>query len=285
MAIYNINGTSLNDAYDIDGNSLNNAYDIDGNIVFSGQSLPIPTGDLNATSQIPLPDIYNNGHGWTCTGLSYVPSSNTFLVGDIGKELPSSVGYASKIIQVSYDFSTVIDQIDLYTLFPNMQDVQGIALDLDGTIWLCSPHENKVHHINAAGSVLGSLSVTSPTGIAIATDGSFWILTYENSNNIKHITRTGETIEQFTFSYNETLDQCFLDDQRNYLYITAGVNYSTRNNIYLFNTVTHEQSITCTVNSYSVEGLWIGINEMVILNDGYYHSAYVPVNQANIYNI
>ncbi len=36
MAVYNKNGTQLNQIYDVDGEELNNAYDVDGSSVFSG---------------------------------------------------------------------------------------------------------------------------------------------------------------------------------------------------------------------------------------------------------
>lgn len=286
MAIYSLNGNRSNKAYKENGNITEVAFNVSGNLIFP--DLPIPSGDLTASSTVALPDIYNNGHGWTCTGLAYDADSDTFLVGDIGKELPSSSGFASKIIRVSADFSTVVEQIPLYTSFPNMQDVQGIAIDTsDGTIWFCSTSENLIRHIDAEGNSLGSFSVSgSPTGIAYSPiDDSFWVLTYANSNNINRISKTGTVLEQYTFSYNDTLDQCFLDCGHGYLYIVAGANYSSRNNVYLFNTDTHAQSVACTVDSYSVEGIWIGSDEMVIVNDGYYHSAYVSVNQANIYDL
>lgn len=288
LSVYNLSGSLLNAVYAKAGNGLETAYDKNGTVVFSSAVLPVPTGNLNASSVVPLPDIYNNGHGWTCTGLAYDAQSDTFLVGDIGKALPSSTGFASKIIRVSPDFLTVEEQIPLYTTFPNMSDVQGITIDTsDGTIWFCSTSENLIRHIAADGTSIGSFSVSgSPTGIAYSTkDDSLWVLTYANSNNIKRMSKTGMVLEQYTFSYSDTLDQCFLDPERGYLYITAGANYSSRNNIYLFNTSTHAQSITCTVDSYSVEGLWIGQTEMVIVNDGYYHSAADPVNQANIYTL
>lgn len=281
--IYTISGNQLNQIFDIDGNNQNNAYDINGDIVFP--DLPIPMGDLNASSVVPLPDIYGNGHGWTCTGLAYY--DNSFLVGDIGKELPTSQGFASQIVRVSTDFQTVIETIPLYQTFPNMTDIQGITIDSDGTIWFCSTSEKLIRHIDANGNSLSSFSLPNqPTGIAYSpTDDSFWVLTYTNSNNILKVSKTGTVKERYTFAYSETLDQCFLDSSRGYLYITAGANYTGRNNIYLFNTQTHEQSITCTVDSYSVEGLWIGQNKMIIVNDGYYHDALVKVNQANIYTL
>ena len=289
MSVYNVNGNTLNAAYDLSGDTLNAAYDLGGKEVFPNfPTLPVPTGDLTATSSVALPDIYNNGHGWTCTGLAYDAATDTFLVGDIGKALPSSPGFASQIVKLSSDFTTVKGTIPLYTTFTSMQDVQGITIDTtDGTIWFCSPSENLVRHIKADGTSIGSFSVSgSPTGIAYSPkDDSLWVLTYANSNNIQRISKTGTVLEQYTFSYSEALDQCFLDPKRGYLYITAGANYSSRNNVYLFNTSTHAQSITCTVDSYSVEGIWIGETEMVIVNDGYYHSATVGVNQANIYDL
>ena len=279
--IYNIEGNSIYDAFSVDGNELSSAYDIDGNIILN----PVPSGNLNAAEEVALPDIHNNGHGWTCTGLAYDYDTNTFLVGDIGKALPSSSGFASQLVRMSADFETVIEQIPLYTTFSNMQDVQGVTIDTsDGTIWFCSPSENLIRHIDTEGTSIGSFSVSQPTGIAYSpTDDSLWVLTYASTNNIKRISKTGTILEQYTFAYNETLDQCFLDQTRGYLYITAGANYSSRNNVYLFNTSTHAQSIACTVDSYSVEGIWIGNNQMIIVNDGYYHSAVVAVNQANIY--
>ncbi len=288
MAIYNSNGIKLNDAYNAEGNSISHAYDSEGNMIFNTQQLPVPTGNLVASKAEPLPDIYGNGHGWTCTGLAHDETTDTFLVGDIGKALPSSSGFASQIVRVSADFSTVIEQIPLYTSFPNMLDVQGITIDTsDDTIWFCSTSENLIRRIDKNGNSIGSFSVTGrPTGIAYsANDNTFWVLTYANTDNIIKISKTGSVLERYTFNYSATLDQCFFDAGRGYLYIVAGDNYSSRNNIYLFNVNTHEQSIVCTVDSYSVEGLWIGEDEMIIVNDGYYHSATVSVNQANFYQL
>ena len=284
MGVYNISGNSLSDAYDGQGQSLSYAFDKDGQVVFpDGATWPV--GNLNASSTVALPDIYNNGHGFTCTGLAYDASNNTFLIGDIGKATPSTLGFASKIIRVSYDFLTVVEQIDLYTEFPNMSDVQGITIDTsDGTIWFCSTSEKKIRHMDSSGNSIGSITLNdSPTGVAYSsTDDCLWVLTYAATNNIIKMSKTGTVIEQYTFSYAEQLDQCFLDTEGN-LYITAGANYISRNNVYVFNTISHEQSIACTVDSYSVEGIWIGTNIMFILNDGYYHSAFVAVNQVNIY--
>lgn len=280
MSVYAITGNPLNLLFNKDGDEINTGYDISANIVYTKGSLPIPSGDLTASQTIPLPDIYGTGKGFTCTGLAYDAVNDIFLVGDIGKPLPNSGTIASQIVKLESDFETVAGTINLNTSY----DVQGITLDSDGSIWYCLPSANKIYHISSIGTSIGNIAVTSPTGIAYsASDDSFWVLNY--SNQILHINKSGTILESFNFAYSETLDQCFLDDGHGYLYITAGVNYSGRNNVYRFNVSTHEQDIACTVDSYSIEGIWIGEDKMVIVNDGYYHSAYVPVNQTNIYTL
>lgn len=285
MSVFLLNGSRIYNLFGTGGSDLPTGYNADGETVYPEISLP--SGNLDASETILLPDIHGNGHGWTCTGLAYDETSDTFLVGDIGKELPSSAGFASQIVRMSHDFEDVVGTIDLAGTFTAMQDVQGIAFDTsDSTIWFCSTSENLVRHIKPDGTSIGFFSVTSPTGIAYSPeDDSLWVLTYASTNNIKRVNKSGVVQEQYTFSYNETLDQCFLDPDRGYLYITAGINYTSRNNVYLFNTSTHAQSIACTVDSYSVEGIWIGKGEMVIVNDGYYHSALDPNNVANIYTL
>lgn len=280
--IFNFNRSNVFEAFDLEGVDLSVAYDSEGNTVLNA----IPSGDINATQKVQLPDIYGNGKGWTCTGLAYDPSTDTFLIGDIGKELPSSSGFASQLVRVSSDFTTVIEQIPLHTTFTSMHDVQGVTVDEDESIWFCSVSENLIRHIDSNGNSLGSFSVTNPTGISYsAIDDTLWVLTYASSSNILHVSKTGTTLETFTFNYSDTLDQCFCDSTRGLLYITAGANYTSRNNVYVFDITEHTQGIICTADSYSVEGIWIGGKKMVIVNDGYYHNATEAVNQANIYLI
>lgn len=285
MAIYDGAGNQLYNAYDGEGNELSHAYDGEGNVIFSADQLPVPTGNLTASQTIPLLDLYETGKGFTCTGLAYDESTDTYLIGDIGILLPNSGTIQSQIVRMSADFDEVEETIPLYNTFSGMGDVQGITIDTsDGTIWFCAPSANKIYHTDASGQNLGNISATKPTGIAYsATDDTFWILNY--NNQIVHISKTGNVLESYASTLGESLDQCFLDEGHGYLYITAGTNYTGRNNVYLFNINTHEQSIACTVDSYSVEGIVIQSDKMVIVNDGYYHSASDARNVVNIYNL
>lgn len=288
MGVFDTAGNRRTTIYEANGGIATSAYDIDGNVVYPASiaDIPVPSGNLTASSTVALPDLYQTGKGFTCTGLAYDQVNDLFLVGDIGALQPNDATY-SRIIKISTDFRTVIDDIELYTMFTGMGAVQGITLDGDGTIWFCSPAEHLIRHIDANGGSIGSLAFSnSPTGIVYSpTDDTLWVLTYGNSDNIIHVGKDGTTLGQYTFSYSEALDQCFLDVARGYMYITAGENYTSRNNVYCFDINTHRQWIPCTVDSYAVEGIWIGMDRMVILNDGYYHSASVNSNIANIYEL
>lgn len=286
MSIYNYMNVELSEAYNIDGDSLEIAYDVNGNIVFQHdqQELPILSGNLNASDRIILPNLYDPSEGFTCTGLSYDPIHNCFLVGDTGT-LSAYGTFRPQIVKVSTDFETVVGTIPLYNLYPNMVTVQGITFDTrDSTLWICSTEENKVRHITQAGENISNFTISQPTGIAFdKRDYTLWILTI--SNKILHVTTNGVELQSYDFNYTETLDQCFLDTQHGYLYITAGTNYTSRNNIYRFDTETHDQAIACTVDSYAVEGLYLEPDRLIIVNDGYYHQAVYQHNTADIYDL
>lgn len=266
-------------AYNMPGESVNQAYDISGNPLID-QRLPVPSGDLSASETIPLPDLYEAGKGFTCTGLT--SDGGYYYIGDIGTL--SGTAYHSQIV-VTPDFVNVTRTIPLTQIFPGFGIVQGVCIDTsDGTLWCCDANGGKIYHLTKAGAAIGSITISRPTGIAYSPeDDTLWVLTYENK--IINLSKTGVQLSAYNFAYNEALDQCFLDADRGYLYITAGTNYTGRNNVYLFDTSTHAQSIACTVDSYSVEGIVIEPTRMIILNDGLYHSAIVPINQANIYDL
>lgn len=289
MSVYNRDGILLTDVYDISNNALQAAYDVYGNLIYSPspiEPLPVPSGVLVADNEIPLPDLYEAGKGFTCTGLVYDSVNEVYLVGDIGVLQPGGGTIQSQIVKLSYDFSTVVGTIPLYSTFPTMRDVQGITIDTtDNSIWFCSPSENKIRHINQNGGEIGYVAITSPTGVSYdKATNTLWTVTYEQK--IINVTKNGTINSSYTWSGSDTLDQCFIDSARGFLYFDAGANYSTANYLYLFNTADETVSIACTLSdSYSVEGISLESDRLVIVNDGYYHGAATSVNQANVYSL
>lgn len=286
MSIYNIDGNILNSAYAYDGISLSNAYDINGELIFPDTprpDLPIPSGVLTLSEAIALPDILETGKGFTCTGLAYDDTNNQYLIGDIGKLLPSDPSMHSQIVIVSHDFSTIISTIDIGTIFPNMQDVQGITIDNDGSIWFCSPGENLVRHIARDGTSLSSFSLNRCTGITYDyKTNTLWCCTYNNM--FYNMRKNGQVISSYYWNNSDTVDQCFIDANRGILYFDGGEHYHSTNYLYALDTETGEFSTACTLtDSYSVEGISLEVDRLVVVNDGYYHSAEIPTNLANIY--
>lgn len=91
------------------------------NLVLVGCS----SNTLQSISIIKVPDIKGGPihKGFTCTGLTYDTNEDIFYIGNIGKELPTSEGFQSTIVKVSKDFMTNLGEIDLYTMFPSMDDI------------------------------------------------------------------------------------------------------------------------------------------------------------------
>ena len=107
---------------------------------------------IKADYVIHLQDAKNSetGKGFTCTGLTY--HENAFYIGNIGKSLSETNRFQSTIVKLSADFSTVLEEISLYELFPSMKDIQGLTIDYsDNSIWFCSTGENMIRHISESG--------------------------------------------------------------------------------------------------------------------------------------
>lgn len=270
---------------------------------FSGEESKNPIGkvftftqtqSLVSSAKIELSTIYNTdneNHGFTCTGLAYNLSNDTFLIGDIGKLQPGggSFSNAIRIVRFGQDYksATYVGAIDVSGIVAGAGTIQGITVDTsDGTIWFCAQEEKKIYNIDTSGTVLGSISLSTPvSGIAYAADDdSFWIAN-SNQKNLQHIRKDGVVLSTISFAYADTPDQIFLDENAGKIYMTAGENYSGENYVYCIDINTQTQAKAFFVDSYSVEGIWIGSGKMLIANDGYYHSAKDPYNQINVYNI
>lgn len=216
--------------------------------------------------------------------MSYEKNEDVFYVGNIGKTLPTSNGFKSTIVKLSKNGTVNLGEIKLYNIFPTMLDIQGITIDEnDDTIWFCSTGENKIRHITKAGVEIESIDLDKPTGIVYDNrTNTLWVLTYTKLLNIN---KDGKIIDSINISI-EGQDQLFLDESKNIMYFTAGVNYHSDNYVYKIDLSTKKIDLVFKLkDSYCVEGIYIENGIMYILNDGYYHSGKNPINQLNKYDI
>lgn len=238
---------------------------------------------LYADNIIELSQLGIGENGFTCTGLCYDQHSDTFFVGDAGKLSTEEDTFHATIKQVTKEFNGVIQSINCYEFFADMRDIQGVALDTNHNIWMCSYGEDTIRCINQDGEEQISFYVNSPSGIAYSdTDRLLWVLT---DKALLKYTTEGEILSQYKFKVKGQ-DQIFYEKDSNTIYITAGLDYFGDSYIYTFDIDNEEFELNYVLkDSYAIEGISIVDGMMYIMNDGLYHNAKVPINQVNIYNI
>ncbi len=243
---------------------------------------------LTSASTIELPNIkYGEaGKGFTITGLTYSAIDNTFYAGNYGKVYTSDTVVNNTIVHLSSDLTTNLGEIELNNIYSDLNEVQGVTVDTsDDSLWFVSPGNKKAYHITKEGEDLGTISLdaTYPSGITYdSRTDTLWILDRTKLTNIK---KDGTELSSITFSINQ-IDQLYLDETNNDMYITAGANYSGENYVYKVNLDTNKYVLYYTLSdSYSIEGIVIKDNKMYIGNDGLYHEATIEKNIIQVYDL
>ena len=238
---------------------------------------------IYANEIIKLPDKEKEGIGFTCTGLFWDETERTFLIGNAGKYKPSESVFQASVEKLSEDFKTIKESLPCYLSFDAMRDIQGVTMDSDQTIWICSYGENLVRHIDAEGRSLGEFAIREPSGIAYdKRDNTLWILT---NHYLYHCSTEGK-IEKQIRVHIKGQDQLFLDSEANRLYFSAGLDYHGDSYIYSVDLSADEiKPLYVLKDSYAIEGIAIKDGVLYVLNDGYYHEAEIPENQVNLYQL
>ncbi len=218
--------------------------------------------------------------GFTCTGLYYDENEQLFYVGNIGKYKPEEKIFKATIEIIDSNFENIVGTIKLYDKYPNLKDIQGITKDGNDNIWFCSPAENLIRLISKDGNEISKISVKNPSGIAYDKEKkNLWVLT--NKFLINYSTE-GEIIKKF-FIKEKGQDQLYID--KNKILFTAGLDYSGDSYIYEVDKETGKYKIKYILkDSFAIEGISIIDDNILILNDGYYHNAKVAENQINYYS-
>lgn len=218
--------------------------------------------------------------GFTCTGLYYDENQQLFYVGNIGKYKPEEETFKSTIEIIDSNFENIVGTIKLYDKYPNLKDIQGITKDSDDNIWFCSPAENLIRLISKDGEEISKISVKNPSGIAYDKEkNNLWVLT--NTFLINYSVK-GEIIKKF-FIKEKGQDQLYIDKSK--ILFTAGLDYNGDSYIYEVDKETGKYNRKYILkDSFAIEGISIIDDNILILNDGYYHNAKVPENQINFYS-
>lgn len=238
---------------------------------------------LYADRVYAIPRKDGKANGFTCTGLYYDKERQQFYIGNIGKDKPGESRFHASIEIVCRNFSSISESIECYKVFEDMGDIQGVCMDLEETIWLCSYAENLVRQIDRDGEPISEFPVDAPSGIACDNEnGTLWVLT---NKYLIHYTKKGETLKKIPME-KKGQDQLYLDSAHQILYISVGDNYYGDSYIYTVDLNTGQITLRYVLkDSYAIEGITLIDNELYVLNDGYYHNAKIPFNQVNVYRL
>lgn len=232
------------------------------------------------TKKIPsYEQIEGKEIGFTCTGLYYDENQQLFYVGNIGKYKPEEKKFKATIEIIDSNFESIVETIELYDKYPDLKDIQGITKDNDNNIWFCSPAENLVRLISKDGNEINKISVKNPSGIAFDKEkNNLWVLT---NKFLINYSVNGKIINKF-FIKEKGQDQLYID--KNKILFTAGLDYNGDSYIYEVDKETGKYNMKYILkDSFAIEGISIIGDNMLILNDGYYHNAKSAENQVNFY--
>jgi len=240
-----------------------------------------PDGASNATS----------GKGWTSTGLAYDSTDGTWWVGNHGKQLPASPTYASSVVHLSADFTTIISEITISSLGETPASVQGVAYDTsDNTLWVVNKDPgvgSEVYHISKAGSLLGTFSVPEGTN-AIAYDSTRDQLIISNDSTNTITWRSKGDLSAASLSLSAPADQLGYDEDTDMILATVGSGSDGLVRFYDVATADYSgepriaETATLT-GADAIEGVVLLNDVLYVTNDAYYHSGSPTLNRMLVY--
>lgn len=238
---------------------------------------------VSASQTLPDGVGSDSGKGITCTGLAKDDVTDTFWIANHGQATGADP-YTPSLMNVSKDGITEIGEIELISLFPSMQSVQGVAVDTsDSTLWFVSVSENLVRHITKAGANLGSFAVDSgANGLAYDSNDDSLLVLYSNKQIRRYNASTGTLIETVvTLSKLSNVDHLYLDIVKNILWVSHGASANPgRVSAYSIDDDILSDPVRLP-EADAIEGIYLDGTSLYVLSDGYFHNG--TLNQLHTY--
>lgn len=239
--------------------------------------------ELNLERRVVFSEFGQND--FTCTGLTYDSTDNSFWIGDYGALNPDEQ-VKPRLVEIAEDFSTVIREVRLDGVLDYSANLQGVAYDSnDDCLWLAVG--KKVVSVSKNGEILTQIDFYNyiddeANGIAYnSDDDSIWVLT--TSKYLLHCDKKGKILQKYSFNYFAQDHICVKD---NYLFMTVGADYRGEDN-YICKIDANEGQIIevfKTDGSNAIEGVCLTDGKMMVANDGLYHSDSIGHSYITIYS-
>lgn len=223
----------------------------------------------------------DTGKGFTCTGLAYDPTTDSFWAGNDGRNVEGDTSHVPSLVNLSKDGSTKLDEILLLSAFPSAQSIQGVAYDTsDDTLWFASFSEGVVRHISKAGADLGSITPSfTPNGIAYNPSSDSLYIMSDTGVMEERSCSAGTLMNSWTITGTVTPDHLFYEAPDK-LWVIYGAN-GTNGRMFPFNPLTGTYDVRGLrlQGADAVEGAVKLGNEIYVLNDAYFHSGNPALNR------
>jgi hypothetical protein len=277
-------------------------------IVFDGDDNLSRTAATNLASYVrcnTVPDSTfgmspsSTGKGFTCTGLTRVPGTDDFWIGNHGDQSAGHDGtgpWSPSLVKVRRNTTTgaltKLDEIGLASRIPGIQSVQDVTYDTsDDTLWFASATAAallKVYHITTAGVLVGDdiTPTWAPNGLAYdPRDDGIWINRESSTGNglEKRSCSTGlVTMAAINPGLNNA-DQLFFDTTTTELLLSYGAN-TPPGNVQVYNaggltSLVASGTIALPFPCNATEGIDRSGTVLLNLNDDWYHPAGNLLNQ------
>jgi len=238
-------------------------------------------------SAVNLPDAAGShaGKGFTCTGMCRDSTDGTLWIANHGKGRETDPAYASSIVHLSADGTTIIAEyeLDADLGITGATSAQGICeVTPDNTIAFFHLGDNKVYVVNKDGtgcaeSALGAIANTN--GIAYDSSLDYFVLGV--SSTARWYNRSTGALVQSRSMPGVSADQLSYDAARNWLWYTSGANGSP-GSLQAIDAATNWSSVVADLTlteANAIEGVIVEGNTILIANDGYYHAATPALNR------
>lgn len=241
-----------------------------------------------ATTKLPDAGSGVTGEGFTCTGITYAPDTDTYWIADNGIGLATDTVRAPHLIELSNDFSTVLTEINLTSITSDGR-VQGVTYDTsDNTLWFADVGSSgKIYHVTKTGTLIESITMTAPSsGISYnPTNDSIYQSDQTTGNLYEWSCSTLTNLGTIALPRSGQ-DHIFYDDTNNILWYTLGANGSA-GSIFGYNMTTLVEIPQLETSAAdAIEGLYINTttNRMYVCSDGFFHVTPTGENRVVTYD-
>ncbi|MBI1250104.1 MAG: hypothetical protein GC189_01360 [Alphaproteobacteria bacterium] len=142
--------------------------------------------------------------GFSATGLALDPVTGGWIVGNDGRAADPQPDHTPSIVFLEPSGARLLREIDLTALYPGHGSVQGVAVDpQDGDLWYAAVNDDLIRKIDRdTGAERARIAWPRPNGLAIATDGTLYVL---SRRAVTHITQSGNVLRSFTVAQGDGL--------------------------------------------------------------------------------